>query len=611
MDVKNQLTAQQLLDITVCLSNTIHDNDIAQARDLLIKISRDGHLQEVCMADATKKQKWLENIPNTIPNYNHYQYITSSAQGEVLLLEAIKKHRTNIIALMVGNGLDVNAIDTEKEGWPMTPLEVTVKWKNHKAAMLLLKYGADPKKKNCLLQTPLTAAILTSQKEFVKLLLNATRGSEIKEKDTFGNVPLMQLLVRRLKEDDPDILRYLLYYGANINFRDPQTGLCPLHLAIHYYSGTPTLKVIQCLLDRKADPNAKTPNGKTTLHLICSPLPSKYAQKKMSLRKKCMITELLLQRGANPNEHDQNFNSPLHLAAKHDLPKVAELLLDYHANLLKRNVDGIKPLDLAPSNSAVRRVLEEAFDALSPFSSAICTPIATPIQERAFSPYSAFLGSSQISQKTDANHNWNDLENSMNIFENKLCDLVQSVDSHLHTCSLHQDPEDGSFHTNDIHPDATKSVLLEFDRMKILVKNVKPDHFVSATAPTLRRHKRTISETSISSTMSVSHSRSADDFLLYKAFNAVATYIGHDWKYLFRDLDPCVDPLHTETLIQELESQYPGQLKEQAYQSTLRWKSLRGRDATLVGLKKALRDCSLEGALHAMEDKLAEIMSEP
>ena len=102
---------------------------------------------------------------------------------------------------------------------------------------------------------------------------------------------------------------------------------------------------------------------------------------------------MLLEKGADPGEVDQSYNTPLHIAAKYDHPKVAEMLLEKGANVMKRNVDGCKPVELAPAHSAVKRVLEEAFDTLAPFSSAI----HTPVMNRTFSPFRSAFGTPHLS----------------------------------------------------------------------------------------------------------------------------------------------------------------------------------------------------------------------
>ena len=78
---------------------------------------------------------------------------------------------------------------------------------------------------------------------------------------------------------------------------------------------------------------------------------------------------------------------------------------------------------------------------------------------------------------------------------------------------------------------------------------------------------------------------------LNHACHSVSKLVGHDWKSLFRELMQM--SLETECIINEIELKYPGQLREQAFQSLIRWQNCMGNMATLDQLKIGLKENQL------------------
>ncbi len=569
-----------LLESTVTLLSIVKDNNISESRDLMMRLADHGTIRDICMADINIKQRWLKSIPKDSKNYKLHHYMAS--KGEVPLLEVIRKQRDTILLHMVENGLDVNDLDTQQNGWLMTPLEAAVRFMNFKAAVVLLKSGADPNKQNCVLQTPLAAAIQLSQNEFVKLFLGATKGKEVTEEHEYGRSPFLtlHLLSRSHQNEDTQILQLLLQYGADINAKDEQTGMYSLHLAILFYSGSVTIKIIQLLLRNKVNPNLKTPDGRTALHLACSPTASTYATKQVSVRKRCQLVSLLIQFGADRKLVDRNYNTPLHIAVKHDLPKVSELLLeDHHQLLSRRNIQGLKPGDLASPTSSVVKVLEEVAGSLSDLHS-------TASNSNMSASVPAI--SSQCSCCNKQLHS--ELQEVVVQLNTKVKVLEDSINHHLKQCSSEK---------NNNSPIDLSDVNYELQKLKLISLTMQPDDSIVA----INRHRRQVSYTSMSSL----YPSMSKDRLFYKACRIVSSSVGYDWKSLFREVD-LNDPSQTEIIIQELESKYPGQLREQAYQALLRWKASRGRQASVEYLKMGLKECCLEGTLQILEEKLLNQM---
>jgi len=59
------------------------------------------------------------------------------------------------------------------------------------------------------------------------------------------------------------------------------------------------------------------------------------------------VTQLLIERGANPNTRDSGGSTPLHYASKYGRIEVARVLIEHGASVKVENNDGKTPLDVA------------------------------------------------------------------------------------------------------------------------------------------------------------------------------------------------------------------------------------------------------------------------
>jgi ankyrin repeat protein len=63
-------------------------------------------------------------------------------------------------------------------------------------------------------------------------------------------------------------VRYLLEAGADPRPASRQGGFTPLHSAVAMDAGASDIDIVRMLLDKRADPNAKSQSGSTPLHTV-------------------------------------------------------------------------------------------------------------------------------------------------------------------------------------------------------------------------------------------------------------------------------------------------------------------------------------------------------
>ncbi|WP_319803449.1 ankyrin repeat domain-containing protein [Wolbachia endosymbiont (group B) of Aporia crataegi] len=208
-----------------------------------------------------------------------------------------------------------------KDNYGYTPLHVA-SFKDHlNVVEKLLDRGTDINAKDNDGLTPLELANNEGRSEIVVFLISY--------KNEYGYT----LLHYAAKNNNSDLVDLLLTKGADINAKD-NSGNTPLHLAT--LNGK--LQVVKKLLEKGADINAKDNSGNTPLHL---------ATFMATLNGELQVLEKLLDMGADINAKNNRGSTPLHIAAEHGHLEVVEKLLDERAKIYAKNNDGLTPLELA------------------------------------------------------------------------------------------------------------------------------------------------------------------------------------------------------------------------------------------------------------------------
>lgn len=125
---------------------------------------------------------------------------------------------------------------------------------------LLLRYGADPNKVDCIGQGPLRASLKANTPGCLRLLL-ADKAIEVDIRDNWGQTCL---IATNYYPSAEHFIPHLLAAGADVNAQDHQHAT-PLHAAISDAHGG-NAAAVTILLRSGADPNIQDPFGSTALH---------------------------------------------------------------------------------------------------------------------------------------------------------------------------------------------------------------------------------------------------------------------------------------------------------------------------------------------------------
>ena len=227
------------------------------------------------------------------PNINP---IHNDKISQTLMHIAIMRQSTKLIQLLFNNGADLNTPDFEGK----IPFHVAVFQCAPNIIELLIKLGAKQKLKTNSGDTILHLFLYNRNKGHETILPKLFHKSLINEKNNNGETPLHIACKNALEYD----ALYLISKGSNVNAVDNK-GLTPLHYlcmtddsSYNEQSGSPSVNILNKLIECGADINALSFMKETPLHFAC--------------QHNFNLVDSLLNKGANVYLYDIHSNTIYH-----------------------------------------------------------------------------------------------------------------------------------------------------------------------------------------------------------------------------------------------------------------------------------------------------------
>ncbi|XP_065170447.1 rabankyrin-5 isoform X2 [Atheta coriaria] len=281
------------------------------------------------------------------------------ADGETPISLALSMGRKRLVAVLISGGADVNV----RNGKDFTLLHQAIMKEDPETALFLLEHGADINAMTSDYESPLQLAIHCRLGEVVDAL--CSKGVDMSATDRLGNCPLWAAL----DSGQDNIASILVRHGADTDCWGNGPEGCQqtlLHRAIDENKEAVAIFLVQagCDLDSPRMPGPKGEGGDeakdkaSSLHLCCQ----------WGLDR---VVQTLVEHRANVNARDCENKTPLHLAIENQHPAIISLLLSVpEIDLSLRDKSGLSPFATAltvRNNKAAQSILDKMPSAAEQF----------------------------------------------------------------------------------------------------------------------------------------------------------------------------------------------------------------------------------------------------
>ena len=231
----------------------------------------------------------------------------NAGQSDAPLLVAIHKKDLAAAEVLLQDGANPNAKGTVdlssstfsggNTRYSTTPLALAVSTRQLPMVQLLLKYKADPNDSQTDGKSLLFSAL--DKPEILTALLDA--GATVDARDATAkrnnkSLKWTPLMIAVQNNSPAATVKILLQHGANPNLQDDVFGDTPLGWSAGWgFQRVPDLKVVELLLDHKADLNLRNFGGMTLLNTLKNNLKSATPSDQVAINK---LADLLRQHGA-------------------------------------------------------------------------------------------------------------------------------------------------------------------------------------------------------------------------------------------------------------------------------------------------------------------------
>lgn len=282
--------------------------------------------------------------PNQVTPLSHMcQTDMRDAEGNTILHLACQKGFRDLVALLIENGADIEAVNNK--GY--TPLHLACKHNRKDEAQVLIKNNADIEAEDTFGRTPLHLVCKKGHKDMAKFLID--KGADIEATTYHTETPLILACVKR----DVDLAVLLIEMGADIEAKVGEAWTS-LHLACSWGFKDLALTLIQ----KGANPLTRGMD-QIAFDLCKNDKTIEYCIEKLETKsvfsfldrfpyvvkpgKEVKNKLILMQRG-------EDGESLLHWACKNDKSNIVKLLLK----------KGLDPLDLDKHNKSPRDYTENS-----------------------------------------------------------------------------------------------------------------------------------------------------------------------------------------------------------------------------------------------------------